>query len=731
MDVKLSRLFMVISILIILICATLISIIDKSIDDYSHQAVLTMINTAYREARQIIEYESKILSAMAESTDFKDVADMDGALRALSDLERRWGKNPDKGSMLAIMDLEGNVYRSDGVKYSKIHSFDPDAFQKGWMAATVYDRERGINNVVLLAPVPSEFEFYLAHVESKESFASKLISGLYPQKGYISIFDELSNKSASFLNGSGDEDVDEGIVAGGLSTFSRLNRTQFVEPFDSGPGYRAYMLLNEPAGWLIGAYFSTPSLQTLSASIRKAASLFLVLLLMLIITIVLIGVRWRYDIRVRSRMENSLDNLTGLGNGLSMHLSVEKFLEDRSPEDYCLVCIDIANFNRFNIMFGFKAGDNLLRAVAGVLKSNCHCGVRLNSDVFVALSRKTEDMIDDLRKNLMNAVSDILGTEYRQMVSFKFGVCGVNRDPEMFRNSFDASLLAMKDAKTLHWPNDVVFCKDLQKRLSAQKNIEKNMFQALNNEEFLLYIQPKWSISSGICSGGEALVRWSSPELGFVVPDAFVPIFENNGFIVEVDFFMLSKVLQMIQGELDNGFTPYQISVNLSRVTLAFPNYIARLSNVIDRYHVPHRYIEFEITESALFGKDYKSIRSLLHSIKKMGFSISMDDFGSGYSSLNTLRELPVDVLKIDKEFLKETVTSERSKKIIKSIVDMSGQIGVKVVCEGVETEDQLEFLKSARCDYGQGYLFAAPMPYNEFESKFVHFPKEVKYTIS
>jgi EAL domain-containing protein (putative c-di-GMP-specific phosphodiesterase class I) len=375
-------------------------------------------------------------------------------------------------------------------------------------------------------------------------------------------------------------------------------------------------------------------------------------------------------------------------------------------------------------MFGYNAGDNLLRAVAGVLESDCHCGVRLNSDVFMALAEDSADMADNLRESLTRAVAERLGGEYTRMVSFKFGVCGLSNDPGMFRNAFDAALLSMKDAKNPSRHEDVVYSEDLQGRMEARKNIERGMFSALSNGEFRLFIQPKWDISAGICGGGEALVRWQPDETVIIPPGEFVPVFENNGFIVEVDFFILSKVLQMLQHEIENGFMAYPISVNLSRVTLTFPNYMARLAGTVDKYNVPHEYIEFEITESALFGSDYDSVRSLLRSLKKMGFSLSMDDFGSGYSSLNTLRELPVDVLKIDREFLMETVTSEKSKKIIKSIVDMSKQIGIKVVCEGVESEEQLEFLKSVGCDYGQGYLFATPMPYNEFEDKFVKFVK-------
>jgi EAL domain-containing protein (putative c-di-GMP-specific phosphodiesterase class I) len=245
------------------------------------------------------------------------------------------------------------------------------------------------------------------------------------------------------------------------------------------------------------------------------------------------------------------------------------------------------------------------------------------------------------------------------------------------------------------------------------------MLTALSNGEFQLYIQPKWEIAADMCGGGEALVRWESPQMGLISPDKFIPVFEENNFIVELDFYMLSKVLKMLQNEMKSPKEPYPISVNVSKVTMMFPNYIERLADTIKRFKVPGKYVELEITETAMCEGDYSTVRSLMCEMKKMGFNIAMDDFGSGNSSFNTLRELPVDVLKIDKAFLDAAEESEKSKTIIKSVVDMARNINMKTVCEGVETQSQLAFLKSIDCNLGQGYLFSRPIPYREYEAKF------------
>ena len=208
-------------------------------------------------------------------------------------------------------------------------------------------------------------------------------------------------------------------------------------------------------------------------------------------------------------------------------------------------------------------------------------------------------------------------------------------------------------------------------------------------------------------------MRWQSETMGFMPPDAFIPLFEDNGFIVELDFYMLSSVLEIFQEMVGRGDPLYPISVNQSRITLTFPNYLERLKALVGSFCVPLHLVQLEITESAMVH-DPKMIYDLTREIKKLGFSIALDDFGVGFSSLNALRNLPVDVLKIDKGFLKESDLLGRNQLIIKNIINMSRDLDILVVCEGVETEDQLAFLKGLCCDVIQGYYFTRPLPLSE-----------------
>jgi len=214
------------------------------------------------------------------------------------------------------------------------------------------------------------------------------------------------------------------------------------------------------------------------------------------------------------------------------------------------------------------------------------------------------------------------------------------------------------------------------------------------------------------------LVRWNHPVRGMLSPGLFVPVFENNGFITEVDLYVLNQVCELIENWIKSGVPPICISVNLSRVHLYEQDLVARLTEVVKQHNVPPEFIEFELTESA-FYEETESLLRIMSEIKAAGFRLSMDDFGSGYSSLNLLRRLPVDVLKLDRVFLEECDEDNnetRGKRIVMHVISMAKDLEMEVLAEGVETQDQKEFLQTARCDMIQGYFYARPMPMKEFE---------------
>ena len=248
--------------------------------------------------------------------------------------------------------------------------------------------------------------------------------------------------------------------------------------------------------------------------------------------------------------------------------------------------------------------------------------------------------------------------------------------------------------------------------------IESTMERALFNGEFKLFVQPKWNISENHLYGGEALVRWIRDDGTMVYPSDFIPVFEKNGFIEQLDMYMLESSCQLIRQLVDAGKPVYPISVNQSRVLLHNPQYLEKVKEVLQRYDIPKRSIELEVTETVLF-MDQGKMLSIMNNLKAEDIPLSMDDFGSGYSSLNMLKDFPFDVLKIDKEFFSESITSEASILILTKIVEMAHGLGIKVICEGVETKDQVEMLRKIGVRYVQGYYYSRPIPGARFLEQF------------
>ena len=241
------------------------------------------------------------------------------------------------------------------------------------------------------------------------------------------------------------------------------------------------------------------------------------------------------------------------------------------------------------------------------------------------------------------------------------------------------------------------------------------MPSALARHEFECYLQPKDGLRSRNIEGAEALIRWNSKDFGFISPGDFIPIAEKNGFVVELDFFILEEVCRTMRRWIDDGKKPVVISVNQSRLHLNYDDYIWRLREIVDKYDIPYEYIELELTES-VFAENAEKLLKVMHKLHEIGFKLSLDDFGSGYSSLNMLKDMPVDVVKIDKEFFSDTMNSQKGRAVITTVVDLAKNLDMDVISEGVETREQVEFLTEIHCAMVQGYYFAKPLPISEFE---------------
>jgi len=417
-----------------------------------------------------------------------------------------------------------------------------------------------------------------------------------------------------------------------------------------------------------------------------------------------------------------IDKVTGIWNINGFISEAIKKINDNDfkKKKFAIISFDISKFRVINEHYGRFAGDKILRHIANNLNSELPYGgviARTSMDNFLV-------MIPFYEKN---EVFGFLKRVYEKMryyeaggialkLNFQCGIYLITDKSVSVDSAVDMAEIARKEAKTARSDKIIIFDKKMENKIIREKEIEENMEKALDEREFIVYYQPKVDIKTEEIIGAEALVRWISKKNGFMNPGDFIPIFEREGFIIELDFFVLEEVFKLIKEWLDNGKNPITVSVNQSRVHLSNPFYIERLENLIKKYSVPTKYIELELTESLFMEAD--SALETVNKLKSLGFSISIDDFGSGFSSLNMLKSMPIDVVKIDREFLNESENSQKAQKIISKIVEMAVELDMNVICEGVEKAEQAKFLKSIGCYYAQGFLYAKPMPETEFCDK-------------
>lgn len=301
---------------------------------------------------------------------------------------------------------------------------------------------------------------------------------------------------------------------------------------------------------------------------------------------------------------------------------------------------------------------------------------------------------------------------------FGVGVCEINPGEKDVEQLYNNALIAC-DMLGEETENKIAYYDiEMNKQRLWERKVEDDMDRALQNREFKVYLQPKISASQEVLAGAEALVRWIHPVDGFIPPNKFIPIFERNGFILKLDDYMLEEISKLQAQWLSQGRKIVPISVNVSRAHFTREDLAEHICRIVDKYKVPHNVIELELTESAFF--DDKDV--LLNTVKKLkdyGFIVSMDDFGAGYSSLNSLKELQLDVLKIDADFFRGENVEERGMLIVSEVIDLAKKLNMKIVAEGIESREQVDFLVEQECDLIQGYFFAKPMAIEEFIEKY------------
>lgn len=413
------------------------------------------------------------------------------------------------------------------------------------------------------------------------------------------------------------------------------------------------------------------------------------------------------------------DELTNLLNRNAFCRKVDSLVQ-KNPEGvsggrYAMVYFDVLRFKAINDMFGMAEGDRVLCYVADLIQGLAgtdDLACRIDSDRFTFFTNTYGDALEALIEKLLDGLS---AYKLPFAIACNVGVYVTVGTDVSAVSMMDRAILAQSKIKGSHTVKFNYYTEEMRNDLLSEQEISGIMEEALEREQFLVYYQPQFNHATGSLVGAEALVRWKHPERGLISPGLFIPIFERNGFITKLDLYVFGHVCAFLRKCIDQNLAVVPISSNFSQYDIFQPRFVEKLEELRMKYDVPVKYLRVEITESAIVGGSDR-VNEIVKRLRECGYVVEMDDFGSGYSSLNVLREVDLDVIKLDMLFLSEKANSNRGGTIISSIVRMAKWLDMPVIAEGVETMSQADFLKSIGCEYIQGYLYSKPLPEAEFE---------------
>ena len=415
--------------------------------------------------------------------------------------------------------------------------------------------------------------------------------------------------------------------------------------------------------------------------------------------------------------QEGINLLTGLYDNRMFFEKADERLQQIEADSYWLVAIDVEHFRLFNKLYGREEGDYLLEYIADCVRRvqeewNGLAGY-LGGDNFAILMPAQKEVLKKLESDITDAVKRISNT-----VGFlpAMGVCFVDDTTVSSVTLYDRATIAQSHVIGNYTRRICYYDDSMTDKIEEEIMLLSEIQEALENDEFTFFAQPQCDISTGKIVGAESLVRWNHRQKGMIPPGVFIPVLEKNGFIADLDRYVWEKVCEWLRSWLDKGYHPVPISINVSRIDIFSMDVPAYLKKLVKKYHLQTKMLKIEITESA-YAENNDKIKKTVKELQDAGFLVMMDDFGSGYSSLNMLKSVAVDVLKIDMRFLDiQEGQADKGIGILESVVNMSRQMGVPIIVEGVETKQQEDYLLGMGCRYTQGFYYYKPLPIPEFE---------------
>ncbi|MBO6113314.1 MAG: EAL domain-containing protein [Lachnospiraceae bacterium] len=411
------------------------------------------------------------------------------------------------------------------------------------------------------------------------------------------------------------------------------------------------------------------------------------------------------------------DELTGLFSRNFFYeyiLVIRRLNEDREMD---AIAINIDHFHLINEIYGRNYGDMVLKTIAKTLKSyareNDGIAARVEADTFYLYAKHRDDY-GDLSSRIGEDMNEISKTVHAHV---RIGIYPEKKTDTDIENMFDRAKLACNTIRGKFRESVAFYNDELHENVFFSERLIHDMYEGIEKKQFKVYFQPKYDIQENepVLRSAEALIRWQHPEFGMISPGAFISLFEENGLIQKIDHFIWKEAASNVRKWRDKYGVTLPVSVNVSRIDIYDPEIESRIMNILNEFDLKPADLHLEITESA-YADNAEQLVEMVRNFRKKGFIIEMDDFGAGYSSLNMLSTVPIDVLKLDMKFVRNMNKDEKSMRMIELIMDIAGFLSVPVVAEGVENEEQYRLLKDAGCELIQGYYFSKPVPPEEFE---------------
>ena len=426
------------------------------------------------------------------------------------------------------------------------------------------------------------------------------------------------------------------------------------------------------------------------------------------------------------RAENTIeilkrDPVTNLLTEKIFYERAQVMLEENPGQAFDIIAVDIERFKIINDAFGTAAGNQLLSDLSVCLLDirvdEKSLFARIRADLFAVLVPREEGVYGRLEHSLNCFLKNY---PLPMRLTVKIGVYQIEERDIPVERMCDRAFIAAGSIKGMYAKKIVFYNNAMREKMLFEQKILDTMVEALEQGQFQIHLQPKVRVNTEEVVGAEALVRWEHPELGLLSPADFLPVFERNGFIYSLDLYVWHKVCSAMQRWRQMGGADIPVAVNVSRMDIYHGDLPSLFTELVKDYGLEPKNLHLEITESAYIS-DSRQLLLVVEQLRKTGFVVEMDDFGSGYSSLNMLSELPVDVLKLDLKFLRTGTDAGRRHRIMQAVIDLAHTLHLLVIAEGVETKEESLLLEEMGCQYAQGYYYGRPVPENEFEKRFLH----------